>query len=259
MKECQGFEDKEFINKYIMSPEVKELIVQTCHYFSDSEKATIIYNSNENLLEIHGDLQSIASKTSDVKLRLQIEERLAFNHKAIEQFAVDGDNYYYVLSIIENDDYIEYQRFKKLGLALNSGKEYKRDFTIEKYHMPENSSLPVAQFWYDADARIKYFYSNEYASEDSNILNESDENRFENAFIVIPNPYGVGDVVRVIGGTDRAGIVSTSKYLWSQYVKHALLPGSGYEWCDVGIEVRYSEDGLDHEHINPIFLEKVDS
>lgn len=257
MKEYQEFEDKEFVDKYILSPEVKALIIQTCHYFSDAEKATIIYNSNENLLEIHGDLQSIASKTSDTKLRLQIEERLLFNHKAIEQFAAGDDNYY-VLSISENDDYLEYQTFKKLGLALNAGKEFKRDFTIEKYHMPVSSSLSVAQFWYDANARIKYFYSNEYTSDDSNILNASDENRFENAFIVIPNPYGVGDVVRVIGGIDRAGIVSTSKYFWSQYVKHALLPGSGYEWCDVGIEVRYSEDGLDHEHINPIFLEKVD-
>lgn len=248
--------DNNFTEKYIPSPDVRTLIKQTCRYFSDSEKATIIYNSHEHLLEIHDELHAIASKTTDTRLKLQIEERLAYNHEAIKLFSAGGDNYYYVLSIIKNDDYKEYQKYKKLGFALNAGKISKREFTVEKFNIETNSTLPVAQFWYDSAARIKYFFSNEYTPTCSNPLNPPNGSRFEYAYVVIPNPYNLGDVVRVIG-SDRVGVVATSKHLWRQYVKRALLPGSNYDWWDTGIEICYSKIGSDHEHINPIYLEKT--
>jgi hypothetical protein len=79
---------------------------------------------------------------------------------------------------------------------------------------------------------------------------------FQNAYVVIPNPYEKGDLVRIIG-TDKIGKVNVSQEDWDKYVKKALSPESKEDWVDASITVIYSDDGHDHDHINPIFLEKV--
>ena len=87
-------------------------------------------------------------------------------------------------------------------------------------------------------------------------MDEMRRDRFESSYVVVPNPYERGDRVRVIG-TELVGTVDVSQKDWKKYVEKALLPDSKEDWVDASITVRCSEDGLDHYHVNPIYLEKV--
>ena len=74
--------------------------------------------------------------------------------------------------------------------------------------------------------------------------------------VLIPNPYDKGDRVRLIG-TDLVGEVSVSQEEWKKYVEKALSPDSKEDWVDASITVRYADDGYEHDHVNTIYLEKV--
>lgn len=57
-----------FVDKYILSPEVKAKIAQENFVFSDADKATIIFNGCDDLLEKHQDFKLIAAFTNDNRL-----------------------------------------------------------------------------------------------------------------------------------------------------------------------------------------------
>ena len=82
--------------------------------------------------------------------------------------------------------------------------------------------------------------------------------RFENAYMEIPNPFEKGDMVRVVG-TDRYGMVRTSQAEWEEY-KVRMHQMTGKDFIDASITVDFlcGDGEFSHDHINPIFLEKMD-
>ncbi|MFI3202073.1 MAG: hypothetical protein R3Y54_11235, partial [Eubacteriales bacterium] len=56
------------------------------HEFTDFEKATIIYNLSENIAIRNEKLVALQQETSDEVLRTQIQERLEYDRRVVEQF-----------------------------------------------------------------------------------------------------------------------------------------------------------------------------
>ena len=72
--------------------------------------------------------------------------------------------------------------------------------------------------------------------------------------MAIPNPYEKGDRVRFAGDKGKVGIVDVSQEDWRRHVEKALKPGAIEDYSDASITIRYQ---YTHDHINPIYLEKV--
>ncbi|MBP3197162.1 MAG: hypothetical protein J6N21_09185 [Butyrivibrio sp.] len=272
-----------FVDKYVLSPEVKAKIVQDNIVFSDADKATIIFNCCDDWFEKRQDLKLIADFTEDNRLKEQIAERIDYDMKSIQKFADNRGGLFYSLKIKNmDDDEEDYGYYKELAYAISIGRETSCEFRIEKYQLlikgkeaiksyaymrhemagdiyaseyyhPE---FPVAEFSFDSKGRVKDYYSYELPLEDQEKVDEMRRDRFESSYVVVPNPYERGDRVRVIG-TELVGTVDVSQKDWKKYVEKALLPDSKEDWVDASITVRCSEDGLDHYHVNPIYLEKV--
>ncbi len=273
-----------FEEKYIPSPEVRQLIKDTDYQFSDRDKAAIIWNSRYCLLDKYGDLRRLALACEDDVLAGQIRGRLAYDGRAIRQFS-EEQGYIYLVDVREKsaesnvvgyykDAEAAYGAGKKTGFAFRIEKhqilgegtdvqkarfikspliESDESRQIEEYEAPGS---PAACFFFTGQRYLSDYWSNELPKEDEIKVNTLSRDRFENAYVVIPNPFERGDRVQIIG-TDRIGTVAISQEDWKRCVAKALAPGAIEDWVDASITVLYAEGKWDHDHVNPIFLTRV--
>ncbi|MCR4634656.1 MAG: hypothetical protein K5754_00350 [Butyrivibrio sp.] len=281
--DCIAEDDRDFVERYIPSPEVKELIKKENIEFSDANRATIIFNSGLTLFELHRELKKIADNTADDRLREQIGERIAYDLNALKLFTDDRGGYVYQL-FIGNESYGD-GFFSNVKPAIEMGKAVKKEFSIEKHQIisdPENvrpmkvidtawiepepsnrvhrhimPGAPLAGIRFDKKGLITDYYSCERSDEEDIRIEGCSAERFEYSYVVIPNPYEKGDRVRFVDDKGKAGIVDVSQEDWRRHVEKALKPGAREDYSDASITVRYPEWEYDHDHINPIYLEKV--
>lgn len=273
----------DFIDEYIKSPEVKNLIKAERYVFSDADKATIIYNSGVSLKKRYKELKKLADETSDEKLKKQIMERIDHDVNALRQFDQSLGGFVFQLLVKEDGDLQGYGFFRDAKFAIKKGKETGKEFRIEKHQILHDGATvlknraiatpflesdpdkrvdefyipgsPIAALDYDCLKRLVSFFSDELPIEEELRVCGSGKERFEDAYVMIPNPYEKGDRVRVVG-TERVGAVSVSQEEWKEYVRKALKPEAGEDWLDASITITYPDGG--HDHINPIYLEKVE-
>lgn len=261
-KQCDCFEEK-----YIPSPEVRALIEETKHVFSAWDKATIVWNSDYNLFDKYEELREIAIESEDDNLKMQIVERIEYDKRAFEQFAKANQGFIYLVDTSEyhpEQNIIGY--YRNVDLAIEAGKKSGYSFTVEKHQIIEENmedvpkedfmlGMPVASISFDDKGLLLDYWSTEYQGDQDIKIDELSRERFENAYVVVPNPFHKGDTVCVCG-SDRVGNVEVSQEEWKKYVEQALLPNAVEDWIDVSITVRYG-DKWDYEHINPIYLRRV--
>lgn len=274
-----------FLEEYIPSQEVRALIRKTGHEFSDRDKAAVIWNSNKLLFERHRDLEFIAAETEDEVLKQQITQRIDFDTRAIRHFINASQGFIYATNTNEypgEDNIIGY--FKSAELALRAGKKSGYTFTIEKHQIIDENTEPVehycivspviepdvnmqikeyhrdgepvAEIYYDKRGYIERYWTDELSREEQIKVNTLSRERFENSYVVIPNPFQLDDRVRIIGH-EAIGRVSVSQKDWEKTVKKALRPNATNDFSDVSITIQYEGDKRDHEHVSPIFLERV--
>lgn len=88
-----------------------------------------------------------------------------------------------------------------------------------------------------------------------------DIQRFENAFIHIPNPFGRGDIVRLTTDHEGHGIVETSQLEWQEFLERVESGGAKWaDFSDASVTVDFLQDdgGIMHSHISPAFLERFE-
>lgn len=96
------YADKDFVEIFIPSPEVKELIYKNNRLFNDREKAAIIWNSNYWLKEKHKGLEELKSQSGDEELIRQIDERISYDNEALKLFEDNNQGYIYILRTFED-------------------------------------------------------------------------------------------------------------------------------------------------------------
>lgn len=273
------------IRRSLISKDVMQYMKENDLYFTDFEKATIIYNSWLSVNEKHLKLKMLAEETDDVVLKKQIEDRLFDDRKILEAFMFDTEGYVY-------DSYrsLDLENFhKKLGsniwrkcfadpksayehgklrcigkykIISNEAKENNKDLDLLEKCDPRNPDsvifierYPVAGLFYTCDGTLYAFENNEIGIVDKRVQNETDNTRFENAPINMPNPFERGDIVENIDGYGPM-IIETSQDEWEN--KCEALKDGGFS--NERIEcVEYNSEGeADHFRACPLFLEKYE-
>ena len=281
------YADKDFVEMFIPSPEVKELIYKENRVFSDWEKAAIIWNSKFWLEEKLKGLEELKERTDDQKLIRQIDERINYENDAMKLFKENDGNFIYVLySPVyshPSDGFIlgYYGSFDlawKEGIDEGCGMD---SFAIRKCQIiHENTSriktkivMPIR----DKDQRIRYniseenltqwiagemiltgrgntvsFESSELSIDRFAAVNKVVNDRFECAFVNFPNPFNKIDNVRVIDLSgckeDTFGVVVTSQDEWKALLDAASGSDSDYIYNEARLNV--AEWSIHEQRVN---------
>lgn len=274
-----------FVEKYIPSKDVKAKIEADNWMFSDRDKAAIIWNTEKTLSERYADLIKIMQETDDEILKGQISERIRYDAVAFNLFNENKRGFMYATNTYEypGEDYI-IGYYASAELAYEAGRREGFGFKIEKFQIISEDTIkmkqwsvvspilvkdedkqieeldipgsPVAVLEYNADGKLIDYWSYEVTKEDKLLVDSLGRHRFENAYVVLPNPFELGEYVRLIGTTE-IGRVDVSQEDWARYVKKAQEPDAIDDYLDASITIRYNYDKWAHDHFSPLYLERV--
>lgn len=241
----------------------QELYTKHNTSFTDTQKATIIWQSRLSLTERLNSLSDILNSTTDEQLKSQIQRRLDHENGILRHFFKEDHH-------VIHEVYLDYechpaQVFRSLTDAVNYGKEYcKKSFQICKEtsdqhtNSSHNTSIGVTVEFLKDGAIISCFYS--WSEEDDkNCLRMSESNSFEEAYFPVLNPFDRGDIVRIIGD-NRPAIVMTSQEDWNQFqerIKQFTYPPT-YDTNSLTVEFLYPNGEFHHGHPNILYLEKLE-
>lgn len=246
-----------------VSKDIKELYKEKNMEFTDSEKATIFWNSLLPFNEILEGLKEISETTDDEVLKVQIQK--CFDEEREKEMAFMNRDSIYIHSVKldEADDFESV--FVSVDAAILYGKE-NCEATFEICKMIPEDRLESrskeggilggnAVFKKDGtiiDCRCYDSYDTEIT-----IMNAVEPDDFREAYIEVLNPFEYGDIVHVMGDT-RLAIVVTSQEYWKEYktrVKH-IMP-QNYDMNSLTVEFLYPDGEFSHGHPNIFLLEKV--
>lgn len=282
-----------FIEKYIPSSDVRRMIRESSHSFSDWERAAIIWNSHAPLPDKWEELQIIAEETTDAKLHEQICERLAYDREAYRVFKNNTEGFVYTV----NSYWLEVNE-EETPIFGNSEIAYREgcrccggsDFEVEKNQViNENTEIMkvrgilsplletdeerqmeeydtcgvgIATCWYNKDGELMSLWSCELPKEQDQRVNALGKDRFENRFVVFPNPFEKDEKVRIIKPGNRYGLsawIRESQKTWEERIKRACSEDGIEDYSDASLMVEYWDESnrrWAHDHINPIYLER---
>ena len=237
--------------------------------FTDSEQATIIWNSNLSMPEILDALREIASKTTDEVLRAQILGRLAVEAETRRSF-LENDGRYFFIFIPDDEDEWESCYFSTLDAAVAHGKEHSKEtFKIQK----ESFSDKLGDCNTNTDAEEIHIGGQAQYTKDGEILDcecytekisisfsHPNPSHFEDAYIPLQSPFELGDIVR-IAGDSRPAIVQVSQADWLRDLQRNTdgsrrIPPS-FDNTSLTVEFLDNRD-MYHGHPCILCLEKID-
>ncbi|NCE65552.1 hypothetical protein D1159_13420 [Pseudoflavonifractor sp. 524-17] len=190
--------------------------------FTDSQQATIIWNSDLPMPEILDALREIASTTTDEMLKEQIRERLAAEAEN-ERIFLENDGSYFFIFIPDDEDEWGSRYFSTLDAAIAYGKDHSKEtFQIRKESFTDKFDGSAANN--DSDkmyvgGQAQYTKGGVllecacYTEETSINFSHPYQSRFEDAYIPLQNPFELGDIVK-IAGDSRPAIVEVSQEDW---------------------------------------------
>lgn len=233
--------------------------------FSDSEQATIIWNSDLPKSAILEALQEIADKSTDEVLKKQIQERLSAESEHIRFFCETDSRYFFVF---ESDDTKKWENcyFTALEAAIAYGKDHSREtFKILKEPFSDRiGNFDLEDYYIGGQA----LYAKDgillececYTEKISVSFSHPDPSRFEDAYISLQNPFELGDIVRIVGDS-RPAIVQVSQEMWQRGLERNTdssrkIPPS---YDDLRLTVEFLDDGeMYHGHPSILLLEKIE-
>lgn len=237
--------------------------------FTDSQQATIIWNSDLPKSEILDALQEIADRSTDEVLKKQIQERLAVEAEYKRLF-YENDSRYFFIFVPDDEDEWESCYFSTLDAAIVYGKDHSRKtFKIVKESFMDrfdgsaenNDSDPMyigGQAQYTKDGVLLECRC--YTERICISFSHPDPSRFEDAYIPLQNPFELGDIVK-IAGDSRPAIVQVSQEDWKRDLEWNAnglrkIPPS---YDNTGLTVEFLDRGeIYHGHPSILRLEKID-
>lgn len=234
--------------------------------FTNSERATIFWNSMLPRSEKLAALREIHSTTDDVELKSQIKERLDYEATS-EKLFMSRDSNYVHLVYLDDSDRID-RVFSSVDAAIDYGKaECEGMFRVKK-EILDDLLAP------DADERTMLGGAAEFQKDGTMIscfcyisrermgvlLNTVVPERFEEAYIPVLNPFEYGDIVRIMGD-DRPAIVVTSQKRWDaslERIKNSKMQPLNYYVNTITVEFLYEDGEFSHGHPDIFALEKIE-
>ncbi len=235
------------------------------------QQARLCWTEAKTYNERIGLLEQILKESDDEELNREIEERIAYEKKAFSIFATNDINQsLYALATVEDDDSeYEMRYFKSVYMAIEHARKYYRfeccikknrffDFILNE-DINENESdcfdNVIGRYYLTENQEIIDGWTKEYKPP----FEYDDNNRFENLFLNIECPFGVGDIV-MSEEWENPQVVAVDHDCFKQhYERLKNHPDIGSDATDNFIRTEYRDkDGnLDYEHTNPFQLWKI--
>ena len=274
----------------IPSQDVRKHLLELGWTFTDREIATLLihgYNNSRPVERLFSGLQTLYDETADQDLRMQIGEYLNKIGSAYQTFQQNKDKTCIYILKIQNEEAKEtyYPRIHPSGyffdfeMACAYGRKEKVPFQITKNLVGDPNLMAQGEDeYYDYEIDYLEFNRDGVTYYFSAQLDEPQEDvsceRFETAYVEIPNPFERGDIVRFIG-KEEYGIVETSQKCWKESLeryrknnwklkmsleKEGMPYEVPLEFGDNQIRVVFlNEDGtFSHKHIIPFNLERYE-
>lgn len=243
----------------IPSKTVREYMKEQGRVLTDFEKAVLLYHhSGMDYEEKKECLKELFEKTEDTKLKEQIRERLDYDERCQERFYKKEDREIYKLLVYSpyDDQYLESGHFLCGALAVRSGKKFQEEFYVQKIKLfaeeteRENCQEKAARY-FNADGTLRDYYSYEVPWNAQK--EETDHERFENAYVEIPFPFQNGDFVMVKNHQELNGQICLV-----EGNQQTTETGKNKEWfccmdySDATIRVAYIYENakFGHVHVN---------
>ena len=243
-----------------LSAAFKEYYAEHNASFTDSEKATIFWNSRLQLQEILIALREIMETTADETLKKQIKQRLDYENQ-ITRYFLNQDSRYVHLLLLDDRDSLD-SVFLSLEAAMEYGKEScDKTFKIIK-ELPDDLEPTPADSFLSITAEFNkggtLLYRHTCTSEDTEVqIAHSISSGFEDAYIPLLNPFEYGDIVRIMG-TNTPAIISTPNERWYEHKKWSKEFPMDYDSNSMTVEFLYPHGVISHGHPNILSLEKLD-
>lgn len=203
--------------------------------FNDTQKAAIVYNTEEFLENRNEKLKEILNSTIDTELKEQISFVIDLEN-TIYKNMFKPNNRFYLYSRFLGNAYLCFNSFEE---ALEKIKELNTDypFSIERVSNFSSINEPNAGVFIK-DNKITRVWSNSL---------RIPENYFTDNFIDFKHPFKRGDVVKNIN-TGNIMVVEDAEYPNNT---------NGLDFIDSTIMVEILDDDkkFHHEHVLPIFLD----
>lgn len=250
---------------------MKEIYKENNATFTDSERATIFWQSDLPLSEKLAALGEILGTTEDDVLKGQIQKRLDAEVEEERMFMIRDSGY--VHSVFLDDAKNAGSVFASVDAAIAYGKEncdetFKIDKAIledrlesmEPDEDKEQGSLLGGEAEFKKDGTLLSCRCWGSKEPDFVILGGIEPEGFEEAYIPVLNPFEYGDIVRIIGD-DRPAVVVTSKERWKESLERIAKSGimqMNYYTNTLTVEFLYPNGEFSHGHPNILYLEKLE-
>lgn len=175
--------------------------------FTLRQQAHFCWYYNDLLKEQLNSLREILEISDDEKLNTEIRERIEYEEKAYECFMAGQEGCIYIVRHDDKGGHGE-EYFASAKKAISYGIHYcDKYFEVIKSWMfdknpkglseetgdgdMENVNEILSWYRYTLDGDVIYGFSNECKAP----FDEKDNSRFENMFLYIKSPFGLGDIV----------------------------------------------------------------
>lgn len=243
--------------------------------FSFRQQAHICWYYHNLLEDQLKSIRDILVVSDDEELNREIEERLEYEEKAYACFMTNNDSgCIYIVRPDDREDNDE-EYFASAEKAIAYGiHNFEEGFKVEKSWLfdrnpkglsetadaddRENVNELLAWYFYTPGGDIRYGGSNEYQAS----FEQEDSSRFENMFLNIKSPFGLGDIV--MGSYfDYPQVVSTGHDCFEKLYERLKEKGLLMTLDAISNCIRTDYVGRDgkfyYDHTVPFDLWKIDS
>lgn len=264
-----GYRKKEVIMMELPIAEcMKEHYKKNNATFTDSERATLFWQSHLPLSERLAALREILDATEDKELKEQIQKRLDAEAEEEKAFMLRDSDYVHMVFL--DDAKNAESVFVSVDAAIAYGKENcDETFKINKEILEdrldddadaEQGLLLGGEAEFKKDGTLLSCRCWGLKEPDVVFINDIEPEGFEEAYIPVLNPFEYGDIVHIIGD-DRPAVVVTSKEQWNESLERIAKSGImrlNYYTNALTVEFLCSDGEFSHGHPNILHLEKVE-
>ena len=241
--------------------------------FTLRQQAHFCWYYNDLLKDQLNSIREILKISDDEKLNKEISERIAHEEKAYECFMTGQEGCIYIVCPDDKDEY-EKEYFASAERAIAYGMHHcKKYFEVEKSWLfdknpkrlsdeaddddLENVNEILSWYRFTSEGDVVYGSSNEHKAP----FDEEDNSRFENIFLNIKSPFGLGDIV-MGPDFDEPQVVSTDHDCFIE--DYERLKDHEYIQLDgisniIRTDMVNTDGSLDYAHTVPFHLWKIDS
>lgn len=242
--------------------------------FTLRQQAHFCWYYNDLLKDQLSSIKEILAVSDDKKLNTEIRERIEYEEKAYECFMTNNNpGCFYIFCPDDEEEYYK-EYFSSAENAVSYGIRHPdKRFKIEKRwlfdkipkELPEKMEVDALDdintllSWYcfTSEGDVIYGGSHEYKAP----FDQEDKNRFENMFLNIKSPFGLGDIVM---GPDfeHPAVVSTDHDCFLEHYDrvngHCYVLLDSTDNCII-IDYLGKDGTMDYDHVLPFDMWKVDA